>query len=381
MGGMLVPSRGVPPTVALRDLPIFAGCADALLAEVAPYVATRVFRDGGVLCREGEDAEELFVILKGQATVTFDGVFLVPRGPDEVIGEQAFLNGTKRGATVTAQGMVQALVVRRPGVERLLADTAFTRNLLRAVSDKLSQATQDRAFRYRYEHLLFGAFRSHVSHEVLQDLLQSGENYGAPRTVRDAVILFADVRGFTARSVQMTPAAVAEELAAFLDHAVATIHEHGGVVDKFVGDAVMAVWGGFPARGEDIIARAFECARRLVESSRRLNFGGVPVEVGVGVNAGEVFMGNVGGEDKRQFTVLGSAVNLAARYQGLSAELGADVVVGPDMYERLPDDLRKTLGARAGVPVKGAGEQTLYTWSAVGTGGAGAQTTEGRGGG
>lgn len=357
----------------MSRLAVFEGCDPAALAEAAQLAQTRVYRDGDVLCHEGEDADELFILLKGQVTIWADEIFLVARGPTELVGEQAFIEGTTRGATARAQGMVQALVIRRAAVDRLLLDPVFARNLMRQLSKKLSQSTSDRALRYRYEHLLFGEFRSHVSAEVLQELLNSGEDYGAPRVV-DAVILFADIRGFTTRSARMSPDEVATQLTAFLDHAVDTVHEHGGMVDKFIGDAMMAVWGGLVATGQDMVSQAFECARRLVETSGRFRLGEGVIELGIGLNAGDVFMGIVGGEKKRQFTVLGSPVNLAARFQSMTGTVGAPVVMGPDFVARMSDEDRAGLRVHPECPIRGADDQTLHSWAPTIGGDAATQT-------
>lgn len=360
----------------IHRLPLFEDCEPAVLAEVERIACTRVYRDGDVLCSQGAKADELFVILSGNVAISADEIFLVNRGANELVGEQAFIEGTDRGATAKAQGMVRALVVPRAAVERLLSDSGFTRNLLRQLSRKLNQATSDRALRYHYEHLLFGEFRSHVSAEVLQALLASGEDYGAPRVV-DAVILFADIRGFTTRSAKMKPDDVAAELTAFLDHAVDTVHQHGGMVDKFIGDAMMAVWGGLVATGRDMVAQAFECARRLVETSEGFKLGDGVIQLGIGLNAGDVFMGVVGGEKKRTFTVLGAPVNLAARYQGLSETLGAAVVMGPDFVARLSDADRVGLRAHPECQIKGADNQTLHSWALNPRGDAATQTQGG----
>lgn len=357
----------------INRLPLFDGCDAVLLTETAGLTSIRVYRDGDELCYQGAEPEELFIVLSGNVAISADDIFLVARGANELVGEQAFIEGTARGATARAQGMVQALVIPRVAVDRLLTDSVFARNLMHQLSRKLSQSTADRALRYRYEHLLFGEFRSHVSAEVLQDLLNSGEDYGAPRVV-DAVVLFADIRGFTTRSAGMSPADVATQLTAFLDHAVDTVHEHGGMVDKFIGDAMMAVWGGLVATGQDVVSQAFGCARKLVETSKRFSLGEGVIELGIGLNAGEVFMGIVGGEKKRQFTVLGSPVNLAARYQSMTGTLGAPVVMGPDFVARMSDEDRAGLQVHPERPIKGADDQTLHSWAPTTGDGAAPQT-------
>jgi class 3 adenylate cyclase len=348
----------------LSRIPVFQECAPETLAEVSSSVRRHVYGDTEVLCHEGADAEELFVIVRGQVRITAGETLLVHRGPNELVGEQAFIEGTARGATARADGVVEALIIPRTAVERLLLDPVFARNLMYQLSRKLAQATADRAEHYRYEHLLFGAFRSHVSPEVLQELLAADRDYGEPRLI-DVVVLFADIRGFTERSAKMDPKEIALQLTAFLDHAVDTVHEHGGMVDKFIGDAMLAVWGGFEAKGGDLAARAFACACTLAESAGGFELGGAAIEVGVGLSGGDVFMGIIGGEKKRQFTVLGMPVNMAARYQGLSSMLGAPVVMGPEFVERLDPGARALLRKHPRRKIKGAGTLNLHSWTPV----------------
>jgi class 3 adenylate cyclase len=341
----------------LAHIPLLAGMEPRLLELVTPDLV-RHYPDGDVLFGEGEEADEFFVLLRGQVCIQRSGIFLAARRPFAPLGEQAFIDGTLRSATGVAQGTVRVLALPRALFERLMGDTAFTSNLLRALSEKLSEATEERAYRYRIECLLFGEFRAHVSPEVTQRLLSAGISYGSPGYI-DAVILFSDIRSFTSRSAGMAPEQVAEQLTAYLDSIVGVIHAHDGLVDKFVGDAVMAVWGYAPSEG-DIAVQAFECAREMVRTAAELRFGGQPIEIGVGLNAGRVFIGNVGGEEKRQFTVLGTPVNLAARFEAETKVLNVPVVMGQSVYERLPEKLRAFLTPYEGRQFRGAEAQTVY---------------------
>jgi class 3 adenylate cyclase len=350
----------------LSSLPLFAGVAPEVLALITPEMV-RHYKHDEVIFYQGGAADSLVILLRGDAQIIADGVYLVRRQPYEIIGEQAFINESYRTATAVAQGLVQALVIPRHIVARLMEETAFNHNLLRVVSDKLSQATNERAYRFRVEELLFTEFRAHLSPEIMDRLLSRGEDYGKPRYI-DAIILFSDIRCFTERSAGMTPEEIALQLSPYLDSIVDTIHDHEGLVDKFVGDAVMAIWGFAP--GADSLAiQALDCARAMVEQARSMTFGGQPIAIGVGLNAGRVFIGNVGGDGKRQFTVLGSPVNLAARYESETKTLGVPIVVGQDFYERLPGERQRCLTAHAGRELKGAEPQTLYTYNPAVCGG------------
>jgi len=226
-------------------LPVFKDVPAEFLKNILVEDCIRFYSDGDVLFYQDDEANSLIILLRGQVDVSANGVFIVTRRPYELIGEQAFINQTTRSATVIAQGMVKALVISRACVELLMTNVAFITNLLRLVSDKLSESTSERAFRFRNEHLLFQEFRAHLSPEAVRQLLAVGFEYGKPRYI-DAVILFSDIRAFTERSAEMSPEAIADQLGAFLDTIVTVIHHHGGIVDKFIGDAVMAFWGFAP---------------------------------------------------------------------------------------------------------------------------------------
>lgn len=346
----------------LRSIPLFRRVSAEALAKALPRPLVRTFLPGDHLFREGEAASGLFVILHGNVSVALDGTHLVLRGRNELIGEQGLLceNG-RRSATVTASDLVSALWVPQEAFEYLSNDAQFTLDLARILSTKLTQATEDRGYRYSKEALVFGQFRAHVSPQVLDRLLQEGEAYGAPRKT-EAIVLFSDIRDFTLRSSAMSPEQIAADLSTYLDHVVDLIHQNGGMVDKFVGDAVMAVWGAFDELSADHAQQAFECSCRMVERAGGLSFGGQPIQIGVGLNAGIVFIGNVGGSAKRQFTVLGTPVNLASRFEAKTKGLDAPIVLGDEVARLLQPDIRRLLHEHPEEAIKGAPAQRLFSF-------------------
>ncbi len=227
------------------------------------------------------------------------------------------------------------------------------------MSAKLADATSDRAFRYRNEHRLIAAFDSHLSPDITARLLSSGEEYGKPRLI-DGVVLFADIRGFTATSMTMPPDQLASELGGYLDEMVKIMLEHHAYVDKFIGDAVMGVWG-FPFQESRQASDALACAKKMVEKAREKTINGAPVEIGVGLNAGTIFCGNVGSDLKRQFTVLGHEVNLAARCESACKDLNASIVLSETVYSHLLDTDKFGLVLHPAVPIKGVGDIRLYS--------------------
>jgi class 3 adenylate cyclase len=321
----------------------------------------RHFRHGDVICHRGEETKHLVILLEGQVCVYSGDVFITCRSAPAVVGEQAFIDETTRSASLTAQGFVKALVLPEATVRDLMLDSTFVRNLLRLVSCKLREATEERARHYRREELLFSEFKAHASEEMINSLLATGVDYGSPRFIEDAVILYSDIRDFTARSASLTPDEIAAQLSPYLSDAVDTIHHHGGLVDKFVGDAVMAVWGYTASERKAL--DAFRCAEEMIRVASGKQFGGHPIRIGVGLNTGKVFSGNIGNEGKKQFTVLGMPVNLAARFEAKAKALGAPIVMGRAFYDALPTEIQVLLTPHPEQEIKGDSPQTLYTFN------------------
>jgi class 3 adenylate cyclase len=341
------------------ELPVFHQVPRELIERTVSNDMLHSFNDEDVIFHCGAEPKTLVVIMRGNVSVYVENTFIVHRSAPSVIGEQAIIDQTTHSATAKAQGYVRALLIPRGAVEQLMSDATFVRNLLRTVSCKLREATDERALRFYNEKLLLSEFRAHLSLEVADSLLNSGLNYGKPRHINDAVILLSDIRSFTDHSARMTPEEIADQLSPYLSKVVDIIHHHGGLVDKFIGDAVLAVWGYAP--DENKVLRAFECAKEMVRAAAQMRFGGDPISIGVGLNKGKVFMGNVGCDGKRQFTVLGMPVNMAARFEGKSKELGAPIVMGEAFYESLPAAMKATAAEHPGQPIKGDRPQTLYT--------------------
>ena len=350
------PSTPSMERVDLSGLSLFQGVPRGLLKRITADMVG-CFRTGDEIVREDDAGEGLIVLLHGQARVMCNGTYLVTRRAGETIGEQAILDRTGRSATAVADGMVKALIVPRRIVDRLLENAAFARNIAKGLSAKLREATRERAIRYRDEERLFAEFSAHVSPQVASWLLWIGESYGNPRFV-DAVILMADIRSFTEKCLRIDPKQIGTDLSSYLDAVVDVIHRHGGFVDKFIGDAVLAVWGVTPEE-ENLEAKALACARDMVGVAAGLRFAGESIEIGVGLARGRVFVGNVGGDGKRQFTVLGPAVNLASRLESECKPLGARIVAGEDFYEALPAMEKESLRRQEGRAIKGVGLQAV----------------------
>ena len=189
-----------------------------------------------------------------------------------------------------------------------------------------------------------------VSKDIVRELLADPARYGAlVRGERRCVtVLFSDVRGFTTLTEAADdPAAFVAQLNEYLGEMVDVVFRHRGTLDKFIGDAVMAVWGSMHTEGPDADARAAVAAalemrvRLAALNTRWLKAGQPPMDIGIGVNHGEVIVGGLGSESsKMEITVMGDAVNLASRLEGLTRDYGLDLLIGETVARRVSETFR-----------------------------------------
>jgi class 3 adenylate cyclase len=338
----------------------FEGVDPHLVRQIVPDMVCNYNAGQSILC-QGSEATSFVLLLAGEARVESRGTFLVTRRAPALLGEQAYIEEGIHSADVIALGQVKALVLPGWLVQQLLRDAAFARPVMRTLSEKLRESTRDRTRRYTIQEKLFDEFKAHTSETVLNRLMQSGQNYGAPRMI-DAIILFSDIRGFTSLSGAMGAEEIADQLGPYLDAIVGVIHAHGGLVDKFIGDAVMALWGYAPeVEGELDAGRVLNCAQEMLRVAARFEIGGQPISIGVGINEGRVFSGNIGSNGKRQWTVLGDAVNMASRFESASKTLDAPIVLGQSFVDRLDTTSCPPLTTRPDIAFKNAPNQTVYT--------------------
>ncbi|HVZ65153.1 MAG TPA: adenylate/guanylate cyclase domain-containing protein [Lacunisphaera sp.] len=197
-----------------------------------------------------------------------------------------------------------------------------------------------------------------VSPEIATQLLQSDLKLGGEE--REVTILFCDLRNFTGLSEKMAPAEILNLLNRYLDRMSAIIEQHGGVIDKFIGDAIMALFGApvaLPDAASHAIAAAREMARALNELNRELAAEGrPPLAFGIGINTAQVVAGNMGSKTRLNYTVIGDGVNLASRLEELTKEPSYDtpIIVSESTLRAMSDPPpSRQLGA---VTVRGKAE-------------------------
>ena len=207
------------------------------------------------------------------------------------------------------------------------------------------------------------AFGQYVGDEILASIRRSGRGFlAASRS--EATVLYADVRGFTKFSESAMPEDVMRVLNVYFARIVEVIAANGGHLDKFIGDAVMVTFN-VPVSRPDHPLRAVECGLQIQEALAALNAAGAfgagrVLEVGIGVNTGELVAGSLGSEGKAQYTVIGDTVNVAARLT--SAAKPGEVLAGERTAAALRESSAVLLEPMAPLTVKGK-SQPVAAWS------------------
>ena len=196
----------------------------------------------------------------------------------------------------------------------------------------------------------FGRF---VSQDVAAAVLEN--RVPLQGELREVTVLFQDIRGFTSLSEKTPPVDLLQMLNRFFTEMVAAVEAHGGTVKQFTGDGLMALFGAPAQQREDPI-RAVRAALTMLErldgfNQYRLQCGEAALRIGVGIHTGEVVAGNIGPDTRMEYGVVGDAVNLASRVQGLTKEVGAAILVTDVTAARLQE--RFLFGKQAVLPVRG----------------------------
>jgi adenylate cyclase len=199
----------------------------------------------------------------------------------------------------------------------------------------------------------------YVSKNLVKEILENPDSYYSTlRGVRVPVtILFSDLIGFTTLSEKADPEALVAQLNEYLTGMTSVVFSNGGTLDKFIGDAIMAVWGNVRSFG--VAQDAKNCARAALGMRHELQQlnekwreeGRMGLGMGIGINQGEVIVGNIGSQERMDPTVIGDSVNLASRLEGLTRIYGVDILIGATAAELVRDEFH--LRSIARVQVKG----------------------------
>lgn len=191
---------------------------------------------------------------------------------------------------------------------------------------------------------------------VAEDLISKDIGVGGQN--KDVVVFFSDIRGFTAFSEKRSPEEVVEMLNEYFGVMVQIINRNGGVVDKFIGDAIMAVWGAPKSSDRDAHNAVRACLemRKALESlnETRIARNQPPINIGMGLHAGQAISGTIGSDERMEYTVIGNTVNTASRIEASTKAFGADLLISDTVIEKIGEDFKVELAGAA--EVKGRSE-------------------------
>ena len=188
---------------------------------------------------------------------------------------------------------------------------------------------------------LQASFAGQVSPAVMKEMLGGRLSPGVNGQLVDICVLFSDVRDFTTLSESMPPVVVTTVLQRYFDRMVHAVHRYDGTVDKFIGDGMMVLFGA-PRKSDDACGNAVQCALAMLVELDQLNVEftreGLPtLTIGIGINYGTVTVGNIGSSERHNYSAIGDAVNVAARVEGLTKDLGRKIIITEAVVSRIEE--------------------------------------------
>ncbi|HOV14628.1 MAG TPA: adenylate/guanylate cyclase domain-containing protein, partial [Spirochaetota bacterium] len=217
--------------------------------------------------------------------------------------------------------------------------------------------------REKIKHLFGQYLTKEISDEILKGNINlNGESY-------QATVMFCDIRDFTSISEKITTVEVFSFLNCYLDRMIDVILENNGIIDKFIGDGILAIFG-VPVRSdnhsEDAVRSAFAMQKALKElNDDRIKNGQFPIKIGIGVHTGHLIAGNIGNSKKLEYTVIGDTVNIASRIEKLTKEYSTSLLISETTFNNLKPGFVEIEKAKkiSDIEIRGKNERfNLYLW-------------------
>ena len=226
---------------------------------------------------------------------------------------------------------------------------AYSYNIIPFTITPLAVQLSTMIFGYSYRFILEGknkekiknAMGKYLSQDIMQNVVQNIDDIKLGGKKANVTVLFADIRGFTSMSEKMTAEEVSVILNEYFSEIEPIITKYNGVINKFIGDAVMAIFGE-PIQDLNHPHNAVKCACEMLKKVNELQekwlFEGKPkIEIGVGINTGEAFVGNIGSEKRLEYTVIGDMVNLASRIESYNKVYKTNLLISSSTYSYVSD--------------------------------------------
>lgn len=201
-------------------------------------------------------------------------------------------------------------------------------------------------------------FGQHVSPQVVERLMLEGGS--GQSDIRRVAVMFVDFRSFTAGARERSPQEVVDRLDGVFAVLVDILDRHGGIVNKFLGDGFLALFGA-PLPADDAAHRAVSAAREMLEANDRVNQGSQwPLRIGIGIHVGEVVAGSIGSPRRKEYTVIGDTVNFAARIEALNKDFNSQFLISQAVRDALGEEGKDAV-ALGEVPIRGY-DRPMAVW-------------------
>ncbi|MGI9512177.1 MAG: adenylate/guanylate cyclase domain-containing protein [Anderseniella sp.] len=354
------------------DAIVATGLADDIvdINALAPHPFR--YAEGQFLCRRGEASECLWIVVTGSVAVKEDERTLFVRQRNQVVGEQNLLgNGHSRMYDLVAnESNVEVLIIERQSIDNHPDKELIWRNIARVISLKLKNASAKISSLSRQLEDDTRILHAYTNQYALSRRLQSGGDHLSDYQVDKAIVWFSDIADFSKYALQLAPERTADIVQRFFNAQSVPIAAHGGHIDKFIGDGLMAFWvlsnSGADSRQACVdTLRAAEEAKGLVSE---IKIGRVPLRLRVGLHIGLVLSGDFGSAARHQFTLIGPEVNKAARLEQAqvtdvvdgSTELG-DIRLSNEFFQQLSQPIQRHYNKTSKAVAKNIGEITLHS--------------------
>lgn len=186
------------------------------------------------------------------------------------------------------------------------------------------------------------SFKRYMPADLVNRLIQAGQVAKVGGQVKDLAIMFTDIENFTTISESLSPEELTTQLSEYLDHVVHIILENEGTIDKYIGDAVLAFWGA-PEDVENAVHKAVKAAilihEKLDEVNREWSAQGKPeLKTRIGIHYGKTLVGNIGSNERLNYTIIGDNVNIASRLEGANKQYGTKIIISQAVHDIVKDD-------------------------------------------
>lgn len=330
------------------------------------------YAEGDFLCERGDPADCLWVIVSGSIAVKEKNHTIFVRRQNDVVGEQALLgtDSVRIYDLVAHERTVEVLIIQRANIERHPQKEVLWRNIAKIVSLKLRKASTKIESLSRQLEDDTRILQAYTNKFALSRRFGSGSTQMTDYMVERVIMWFSDVVNFSGSIVNLSPEQTADIVQQFFDAQTGPISDHGGHIDKFIGDGLMAFWV-LPANDGPVSVKCLDALRAAEEARMNVSqimVGNHALRLRIGLHVGTVLSGDFGSATRHQFTIIGPEVNKAARLEEIHNEdvvAGAkevgDVRMSAEFHGELSETVRERYPHKSTVKAKNIGQIDVFS--------------------